>query len=128
MTNKKTVRILVADDEEAVREFVTRALRHQGYEVEAAEDGLQALEVLARQPFDLLVTDIVMPGLDGIELALKVSKDYPDTVILMMTGYAHEKQRAYGLESLIHQVISKPFTLKQICETVKEALGRRPRP
>ncbi|HET8727040.1 MAG TPA: response regulator [Alphaproteobacteria bacterium] len=120
-------RVLIADDEEAVRAFVARALTHHGYEVETAEDGLAALEALARQRYDLLVTDIVMPGLDGIELALKVSKDYPETIILMMTGYAAEKQRAYGLESLIHQVISKPFSLTEICDTVKGALAERGR-
>lgn len=125
MTTKKAPRVLIADDEEAVRIFVARALQHYGYEVVTAEDGLQALEALAAGPFDLLVTDIVMPGLDGIELALKVSKDYPDTTILMMTGYAAEKQRAYGLESLIHRVISKPFSLHEIRNAVATALAER---
>jgi DNA-binding response OmpR family regulator len=120
-------RILVVDDEEPVREFVSRALSLASpkYRVDTAEDGLHALEVMAGERYDLLVTDIVMPGLDGIALALKVSKDYPDVTILLMTGYATEKQRAYGLQSLIHQVISKPFSLKEITATVKEALAAR---
>lgn len=121
----KTVRILIVDDEAAVREFVARALRHHGYEADVAEDGLAALEKLARDEFDLLITDIVMPGMDGIELALKVAKDYPRTAILMMTGYAVEKQRAYGLENLIHRVISKPFDLRQIRDAAEEALKGR---
>ena len=122
------VRILVVDDEAPVREFVRRALIHADphYRVDTAEDGLQALEVMARGPYDLLVTDIVMPGLDGIALALKVAKDYPNVTILMMTGYAAEKQRAYGLQALIHRVISKPFSLQEICAAVKEALATRP--
>lgn len=120
-------RILVVDDEAPIRQFVARALTHAGdhYQVETAEDGLEALGMLSGGRFDLLVTDIVMPGLDGIELALKVAKDYPDMTILMMTGYATEKQRAYGLDHLIHKVVSKPFSLKQICAAVKEALAAR---
>ena len=117
-------RILVVDDETAVRSFVARALAHTGYEVQEQEDGTGALEALARERFDLLITDIVMPGMDGIELALKVTKDYPDMAVMLMTGYADAKQRAYGLESLIHKVITKPFTLKQICEAVDEALAK----
>jgi CheY-like chemotaxis protein len=121
----KGARVLVVDDEDPVREFVTRALVHAGCSVEAVEDGGRALEALARDPYDLIVTDIVMPGVDGIELALKVAKDYPATAILMMTGYAAERQRAYGLEQLIHRVITKPFSLKQIVDAAREALADR---
>ncbi len=118
-------RILVADDEKGVREFVARALTHRGHEVTAVEDGLQALEVLGRQEFDLLITDIVMPGLDGIALALKVSKEWPDMAVLLMTGFAHERQRAHNLESLIHRVIEKPFSLGDLCAAAEESLARR---
>ncbi len=69
--------ILLAEDDNAVREFVTRALEHDGHDVTAVEDGSLALEALAGQSFDMLLSDIVMPELDGIALALKVSKDYP---------------------------------------------------
>jgi DNA-binding response OmpR family regulator len=126
-SGSKAARILVVDDEKPVREFVSRALAHANrrYQVDTAEDGLQALEAMSAERYDMLVTDIVMPGLDGIALALKVSKDYPDVTILLMTGYATEKQRAYGLQSLIHQVISKPFSLKELTATVKEALAGR---
>lgn len=125
--SRTLARILVVDDEAPIRQFVARALTHAGdrYQVETAEDGLDALGVLSRDRFDLLVTDIVMPGLDGIELALKVAKDYPHMTILMMTGYATEKQRAYGLDHLIHKIVSKPFSLKQICAAVREALAAR---
>ena len=127
MAAAKTVRILVVDDEAPIRHFVARALSHASphYFIETAEDGIEALDALSRGPFDLLVTDIVMPALDGIELALKVSKDYPDTTIMMMTGYATEKQRAYGLDHLIHKVVSKPFSLKQISSAVQDALATR---
>ena len=119
------VRILVAEDDEAVRTFVTRALELRGFEVTAVNDGLQALESLKDQSFDLLVTDIVMPGLDGIGLALKVTRDHPDLPVLLMTGYSAERQRAHNLDELIAEVVVKPFTLKQICEAAEAALGLR---
>ena len=118
-------RILIAEDDAAVREFVSRALRHQGHDVTAVEDGLHALERMSANTYDLLITDIVMPGLDGIALALKAAKEYPDMAILMMTGYAAERQRAHNLEALIHQVISKPFSLQQICDAARDALDGR---
>ncbi|MCF8468515.1 MAG: response regulator [Sneathiella sp.] len=116
-------RILVAEDEAALREFISRALSHHGHDVTTAEDGAAALVILQKsEPFDLLLTDIVMPMMDGIALALKVAKENPDLRILMMTGYAAERQRAYNLDMLIHDVIAKPFTLDEICEKVEEAL------
>ena len=117
--------ILVAEDDGAVRQFVERALIHRGHDVTSVQDGLQALEALDGGEFDLLLTDIVMPGLDGIALALKVSKDHPDLPILMMTGYSGERQRAHNLDSLIHEVVSKPFTLSDICEAAEAALKTR---
>lgn len=117
-------RILMAEDDPAVSTFVARALRHKGHDVTAVPDGSAALSALAREPFELLLTDIVMPNLDGIALALKASKDHPAMKILLMTGFANERQRAHNLEALIHRVIEKPFSLEQICTAVAEELGR----
>ncbi|WP_366655056.1 response regulator [Fodinicurvata sp. EGI_FJ10296] len=119
---KSLRRVLIVDDEAPVREFVTRALAHAGYETDQADDGLTALDALEHKHFDLVITDIVMPGMDGIALALKLAKEQPDLKILLMTGYAAEKQRAYGLDSFIHEVIGKPFTLRQIVDAVGRAL------
>ena len=118
-------RILIAEDDPAVRQFVARALMHDGHEVHTSDDGLQAIEDLGEETYDLLITDIVMPGLDGIALALKAAKEYPDMAILMMTGFAAERQRAHNLDALIHEVVPKPFSLKQICEAAAEALAMR---
>lgn len=115
-------RVLIAEDDTAVREFVSRALAHDGHDVATANDGLEALSLLDGETFDLLLTDIVMPNLDGIALALKVAKDYPRMPVLLMTGYAAERQRAHNLDVLIHDVITKPFTLRQICDAAEEAL------
>jgi CheY-like chemotaxis protein len=116
-------RILLAEDDNAVSAFVLRALKLRGHEVTAVGDGLAALDALNGNAFDLLLTDIVMPGMDGIALALKVSRDRPAMKILMMSGYAHERQRAHNLEALIHKVLPKPFSLEEICNAVDEALA-----
>ncbi|NOZ65234.1 MAG: response regulator [Alphaproteobacteria bacterium] len=117
--------ILIAEDELAVRMFVSRALEHRGHSTVGVEDGGAAVDAMSSESFDLLLTDIVMPVMDGIALALKVSSDHPDMPILMMTGYAHERQRAHNLESLIHDVISKPFSLDELCATVEETLKKK---
>jgi CheY-like chemotaxis protein len=98
-------------------------LRRDGHEVETVTDGSHALNALQTKRFDMLLTDIVMPELDGITLALKVSSDFPEMPILLMTGYAGERQRAYNLDALIHDVVTKPFTLEDICAMVKRTLG-----
>ncbi len=113
--------ILLAEDDNAVREFVTRALQHDGHDVTAVEDGSLALEALAGQSFDMLLSDIVMPELDGIALALKVAKDYPNLPVLLMTGYAAERQRAHNLEVFVHEVVDKPFTLPDILKAVSRS-------
>ncbi len=118
-------RILLAEDDPAVRSFVARALGHRGHAVEAVEDGLQALEALEAEPdFELLITDIVMPGLDGIALALRVARDRPDLPVVLMTGYSAERQRAQNLDELVARVVIKPFSLKEICAAADEALAR----
>ena len=116
-------RILVAEDEPSVSAFVQRALTHAGHTVTGVPDGLAAVAALAAQPFDLLLSDIMMPGLDGIALALKAGRDYPAMKILLMSGYASEIQRAHNLDALAHRVIAKPFTLAEICDAVAATLA-----
>lgn len=117
----------MAEDDEAVREFVSRALSYYGHQVTAVPDGGAALEALEKSPFDLMLTDIVMPGLDGIALALKATKVRPAMPVVMMTGFASERQRAHNLDALIDRVVAKPFSLKEICAAVDDALASRRR-
>jgi CheY-like chemotaxis protein len=117
--------ILLAEDDKAVREFVTRALRQDGHEVTAVGDGQQALNALEAASYDMLLADIVMPHVDGIALALKAARDYPHLPVLLMTGYAAERQRAHNLDALIQEVISKPFSLQEIRDAVRRMLGVR---
>jgi len=117
-------RILIAEDEDAIRGLVARALLQDGHDIMTANDGAEALDVLAREhgAFELLLTDIRMPVMDGIALALAAARDHPDITILLMTGYADQRERASGLNMLIHDVITKPFTLAEIRGVVAEAL------
>lgn len=123
MTADQEKWVLVADDEPSVREFVERALNYAGFAVTAVPDGNAALEALGKRAYDLLLTDIVMPDLDGIALSLKAAKDFPAMKILMMSGYANQRQRAHNLDYLAHAVITKPFTLEEITTRVKTALA-----
>jgi len=120
-------RILIAEDEDSLRSLIARALMQDGHDVMAKCDGGEALECLTREKgrFDLLLTDIRMPVMDGIALALATSRDYPAVTILLMTGYADQRERASGLSVLIHDVITKPFSLGQIRDAVNEALKVR---
>jgi len=116
-------RILVAEDEAAVRDLVERALTTFGHEVVAVADGGAALAELGGEPFDMLLTDIVMPVMDGIGLALKCADDFPAMPVLLMSGYAHERARAYNLSDLIARVLDKPFSLEDLRKAVSETLA-----
>jgi CheY-like chemotaxis protein len=116
-------RILVAEDEASVAAFIDRALKVMGHTAALAPDGLAAVAALAADRFDLLLSDIVMPGLDGIALALKAGKDYPDMKILLMSGYANERQRAHNLEALANLVLAKPFTLADLKAAIDAVLA-----
>lgn len=121
-------RILIAEDEDTLRALVSRALSEAGHAVTAASDGGEALDVLTREDgaFDLLLTDIRMPVMDGIALALAAARDYPELPILLMTGYADQRERALGLDALIEGVIAKPFTLAELRSEVADVLARPP--
>lgn len=119
-------RILIAEDDDILRAFVVRALDGDGHDLTEAVDGATALAALSSfGEFDLLLSDVKMPGMDGIELALATGRRHPDVAIMLMTGRADQRERAYGLDALVHDVISKPFSVDQITRVVREALVQR---
>ena len=121
-------RILVAEDDDNVRQFVVRALELKGHDVVFAEDGGLAAEAMAEHngEFDLMLSDIKMPVMDGIALALSVGAAFPEITILLMTGFADQRERAHGLDALIYDVIPKPFSLQMLMDKVDDALAGRP--
>ena len=106
-------RILLADDEEAMRTYLARALTNAGYEVCAVESGVAALPLLESGDFDLLVSDIVMPEMDGIELAQHCAEISPRTKVMFITGFAAVSLRA-SREQPSAKVLSKPFHLRDL--------------
>lgn len=116
-------RILVVEDDEAVRSFTARALKAVGHEVETAEDGSAGLDNVLEDSFDLVVSDIRMPIMDGLEMAAHIRTQRPDQKILLMTGYAHQRERFAELKGTVLGVVDKPFTLKEIRDAVKQAIA-----
>ncbi len=120
-------RILIVDDEDSMRALVARAIGMDGHDTVTASDGGEALDLLVteRGAFDLLLTDIKMPVMDGIALALAAARDFPNLTILLMTGFADQRERASNLEAIIHDVITKPFSVADIRTAVADALAAR---
>jgi CheY-like chemotaxis protein len=120
-------RVLIADDEDSMRALVARAIAMDGHETVTAQDGAEALEILTREngAFDLLLTDIQMPIMDGIALALSAARDFPELTILLMTGFADQRERASNLSAIAHDVITKPFSVADIRTAVADALATR---
>ena len=120
-------RVLIVDDEDSMRLLVARAIAMDGHDITTASDGAEALEILggADGAFDLLLTDIQMPIMDGIALALAAARDFPDLTILLMTGFADQRERASGLSAIAHDVITKPFSVADIRTAVADALASR---
>jgi two-component system, cell cycle response regulator CpdR len=120
-------KILIAEDNKDLRCLVQRALENDGHELVAAADGAAALSALRRAEgkFDLLLSDVKMPVMDGIALAMAAGRAHPEVPIMLMTGYADQRERAHGLDALVHDVIGKPFSIEQIQGAVREALVDR---
>jgi two-component system cell cycle response regulator CpdR len=107
------IRILLAEDEQAMREYLARALEKSGYEVVSVDRGTDAAPLLEESHFDLLLTDIVMPEMDGIELAQKASVIDPNLRVMFITGFSAVTLRA-GQAMPNAKVLSKPFHLKDL--------------
>lgn len=115
-------RILIAENELALREFIARGLERRGHSVLAMDDGATAAEALKDQNFDLLLTDIDMPIMDGIALVSLVAPNHPSMKIVVMSGHEHQLERAQDMTRVVARVIAKPFTIAEICDAVEETI------
>jgi two-component system cell cycle response regulator CpdR len=113
MTASRTPRILLAEDEEAMRAYLERALTNAGYFVSAVDRGTDAVPLLETGDYDLLLSDIVMPEMDGIELAQRCAEISPRTKVMFITGFAAVSLRA-SREQPAAKVLSKPFHLRDL--------------
>jgi two-component system, OmpR family, response regulator MprA len=118
------VKILVVDDERAVRESLRRALELEGYEIELADDGLAALETLEGDEPDAMILDVLMPGVDGLEVARRVRRGGSRLPILMLTARVEVEDRVAGLDAGADDYVTKPFALEELLARVRALLRR----
>ena len=116
-------RILLAEDDESMRRFLERALEKAGYEVASYGNGIEAFERLRTDSFTLLLTDIVMPRMDGIELARRASEIAPEMKIMFITGFAAVTLNTENQPPKDARVLSKPFHLKDLVREVDRLLA-----
>jgi two-component system cell cycle response regulator CpdR len=117
------IRILLAEDDDAMRTYLARALGNAGYDVVAVDRGTHALPLLDKQEFDLLLSDIVMPEMDGIELAQRCAELSPKTKVMFITGFAAVTLKA-NQDAPQAKVLSKPFHLKDLVMEVERVFGQ----
>jgi two-component system cell cycle response regulator CpdR len=112
--------ILLAEDDEALGSFLTKSLKRAGHRVTFARDGLEAYDKLLREKFDLLLTDLAMPGMDGIDLVKKAREHTTDLPVMFITGFS-----AVAVEANLNstEIISKPFHLKELTDRIEKMLN-----
>jgi two-component system, cell cycle response regulator CpdR len=120
-------KILIVEDDESVRTLAARALEKAGHRIELAADGAQGLARIVEKSgaYDLVLSDIRMPEMDGIEMAVAAARVYPRLSIMLMTGYAYQRERAEELDGVIVDVVQKPFSLAELRARVDKALLAR---
>jgi two-component system, cell cycle sensor histidine kinase and response regulator CckA len=117
--------VLVVDDEAGLRELVCRTLQAEGYATLEAGDGVEALSVMEESPVDLVVTDVVMPSMDGRELGRRISQRWPDLPILYISAYDVNDIFRRGSPSLTAPFLQKPFPLENLVTTVRQLMSSR---
>jgi two-component system cell cycle response regulator CpdR len=122
-TGWKMPKIILAEDDGDMRRFLVRALQNAGYEVISFDNGLSAYQRLREEPFELLLTDIVMPEMDGIELARRASELDPDIKIMFITGFAAVALNADSNAPKNAKVLSKPVHLRELVNEVQKMLA-----
>src|SRR5882757_9997094 len=115
-------RILVVDDEESIREFLEIMLRKEGYEVTCAEDGQKALETIKKKSIDLVISDLQMPNMTGIELLKNVKDQYPEMLFMMITAFGTTETAVEAMKLGAYDYITKPFKIDEVRINIANAL------
>lgn len=118
-------RILVIDDEDIVRTSCSRALVPEGYEVKAAKNGLEGLKMISDEKFDLVLTDLKMPDMDGIEVLKRIKEEWPEIEVIIITGYQTVDTAVKSIKLGAFDYIEKPFTPDALVAAVAKALNRK---
>src|SRR5690554_333940 len=122
--NEEQAYVLVVDDEGAIRYSITKTLQRVGYHVEAAASGEEALEMMKNQNYDVVLTDIRMPGLTGVELLRRIKEEAPDAVVILLTGYASLETAIESLRLGAHDYLVKPSSSQDIRNSVAQGVER----
>jgi two-component system alkaline phosphatase synthesis response regulator PhoP len=122
--NQEDAYILVVDDEGAIRYSISKTLQRVGYQVHTAASGEEALDMMQHQAYDVVLTDIRMPGLTGVELLAKIKQQAPDAVVILLTGYASLETAIESLRLGAHDYLVKPSSSQDIRNSVSEGLER----
>lgn len=123
-TNSGTAHILVVDDESAIRYSITKTLQRVGYQVESAASGEEALQMMGQQRYDVVLTDIRMPGISGVELLGEVKTQAPDAIVILLTGYASLDTAVESLRLGAHDYLIKPSSSQDIRDSVARGIER----
>src|SRR5437588_13127965 len=123
MTSESGTKILLAEDDNDMRRFLVKALQNAGFDVASFDNGLSAYNRLREEPFELLLTDIVMPEMDGIELARRATELHPDTKVMFTHGFAAVALNADSQAPKDAKVLSKPFHLRDLVNEIEKLLA-----
>lgn len=124
MDTKPEAKLLVVDDNEGVRHLVSRWLERAGFRVEEASDGAEAVEMVRKNPPDVILADIRMPKIDGIELARIVKSEFPGIKIILMTAYSSPQTIAQAKREGVDDYLEKPFTKDQVEKMALDIISR----
>jgi len=116
-------KILIIDDEAIVRVSCKKCLVPEGYDVDSAENGIAGLRLVESNTYDLILTDLKMPDMDGIEFLAKIKETHPKAKVIMITGYSTSEHAEMAIKSGAYNYIEKPFTPETLVKAVKEALS-----
>ena len=122
MSNGRT-RVLVVDDEEGIRDLLAKTLQLAEYDVDLAEDGRAALERLRMTPYDLLITDLRMPGVDGLTVIREARRLKSDLPVIIITGYSTEATAIEAIDIGVQGYLTKPFRIPRVLNAAARALG-----
>jgi CheY-like chemotaxis protein len=126
LTGGNNKRILVVDDDKAIRDIISDVLSFMGFTVAVARSGNEGLDLFLKEPFDLVFTDLRMPGMDGWDLAFHVKSRAPNTPVVLITGQQKEEVMEIDKRDRVDFVMFKPFKLKEMQKTVYRMLGAHP--
>ena len=121
MKTDKSMRVLIVDDEPGVRAVLSQVLTENGFDVQEAESGTEALRCFREQPFPLLISDIVMPGMSGLELLERVKTEAPDTQVIIITSHASLQTAVQAMRCGAYDYLFKPF---EDLDLISAAAGR----